>query len=70
MTIIATPIAIKAKPAALAKLEPGELSGDCLCDAMARRNKSNLSITKPNAITAIAVRTQARKVRSLAAWSL
>jgi len=31
------------------------------------RNKSNRSITKPKAIIAIAVRTQARKVRSLAA---
>ena len=34
------------------------------------RNRSNRSMIKPNAITAIAVRTQARKVRSLAAWSL
>jgi hypothetical protein len=31
---------------------------------------SNRSIRKPKAITAMAVRTQARKVRSLAAWSV
>ena len=32
-------------------------------------NRSNFSITKPKAMTAIPVRSQARKVRSLAAWS-
>jgi hypothetical protein len=38
--------------------------------AITRMNRLNFSTTKPNAITAIPVRTQARKVRSLAAWSV
>jgi len=33
------------------------------------RNRSNFSTMKPKAITAMAVRTQARKVRSFAKWS-
>jgi hypothetical protein len=33
------------------------------------RNRSNFSTMKPKAITAMAVRTQARKVRSFAEWS-
>ena len=35
-----------------------------------RRNRSNFWTRKPNAMMAIAVRTQARNVRSFAAWSL
>jgi hypothetical protein len=67
-TIIATPMAMKAKPATLANVWLWALS--CRrdnCGAATWRNRSNRSMTKPNAITAIAVRTQARKVRSLAA---
>ena len=35
-----------------------------------RVKRLNFSTTNPKATTAIPVRTQARKVRSLAAWSL
>ena len=38
--------------------------------AIACKNKSKRSIRNPNAMTAIAVRTQARNVRSFAEWSL
>ncbi len=37
--------------------------------AMSRRNSPNFATTKPKPISAIAVRSQARNVRSLAWWS-
>jgi hypothetical protein len=71
MAIIATPMAMKARPARLANVWPcGESCCCAACGAANFMNKSNRSIRNPKAMTAMAVRTQARKVRSLAAWSV
>jgi len=68
---IAVPKTISASPAKLPNFWPGtEIARSAQEGAASWRNKSNFSTRKPKAITAMAVRTQARKVRSFAAWSL
>src|SRR5262249_44744214 len=71
MATIAVPRRTNASPARLANLWPGnEKARPANEGAATSRNKSNFSTRNPKAITVMAVRTQARNVRSLAAWSL
>jgi len=67
---IAVPRKISARPASLPNLWPGtDRLRPAREGAASSRNKSNRSTRNPNAMTAMAVRTQARKVRSFAEWS-
>jgi hypothetical protein len=69
--IIAVPRTISANPAMLPYLWlDNERERPANDGAVISKNKSNFSTRKPKAITAIAVRTHARNVRSFAAWSL
>jgi len=71
MATMAVPRIISASPAILPNLWPGNESVRPDNDGAATsRNRSNFSTRNPKAMTAMAVRTQARNVRSLAAWSL
>jgi beta-lactamase class A len=53
----------------LFELQPARLFAEAELAIVAMK-RLNFSTTNPKATTAIPVRTQARKVRSLAAWSL
>src|SRR5262245_16689586 len=71
MATMAVPRTMSASPAILPNFWPGNESVRPANDGAATsRNRSNFSTRNPKAMTAIAVRTQARNVRSLAAWSL
>src|SRR5437764_8601901 len=62
IAMVKMPMMMKVKPAQLAKPSPWVPSWRCAsCGAATRTNRSNRSMIKPNAITAIAMRTQARK---------
>src|SRR6266850_8075024 len=71
MPTIAVPRTISASPAMLPNFGPGNDKVRPAEDgAASSRNRSNFSTRNPKAITAMAVRTQARNVRSFAEWSL
>ena len=70
MPIIAVPRTISAIPAMLPNLWPGnDRARPAEGGATSSKNRSNFSTRNPKAITAMAVRTQARNVRSFAEWS-
>ena len=67
---MAPPSTINASPATLPTSWPAGDGALPPRDTLATsRNRSNFSTRKPNAMVATAVRTQARNVLSLAAWS-
>jgi hypothetical protein len=67
---IAVPRIMSASPASFPNFCPGaERARPAREGAASSRNRSNRSTRNPKAMTAMAVRTQARKVRSFAEWS-